>query len=57
MSLPGFGQGADGDWTPEPSFLVLGIPLETAKFLAGKYSQNAFLWCPETAVPELVWMS
>lgn len=55
-SLPGSGRGADGDWPPEPSFLVLGIPLETAKRLAGKYRQYAFVWCPETAVPELVWI-
>lgn len=54
--IPGFGQGADGDWPPEPSFLVLGIPLEAAKLLAGKYRQNAFVWCPGNAVPELVSM-
>jgi hypothetical protein len=52
-ALPGFGRGDEGDWPPERSVLVLGVPLATARIWAGKYRQNAFLWCPESAVPEL----
>ncbi len=36
--------GADaGDWTPEPSFLVIGIALFEADRLRGRFGQDAFV--------------
>lgn len=52
----GQGKGADAYWKAEPSFLVLGIPLQMAKALARRWRQNAILWCGADAVPQLVWM-
>jgi hypothetical protein len=54
--LYGEGVGADASWAPEPSLLVLGIPLEAACGLARKYGQNAIVTArPEDgAVPKLV---
>jgi hypothetical protein len=42
--LEGEGSDPDGDWTPERSFLVLGIPREDALSLAGKYRQAAIVF-------------
>lgn len=43
-----------GEWPEEDSFLVLGLPLESAKALARHYQQNAMIWCGPTWVPELI---
>ncbi len=59
MKLPFFeGVGGDpsGHWKAEPSFLVLGVTLETAKEMAVKYKQNAVVWVDSDAIPELVLM-
>jgi hypothetical protein len=56
MVIPGYGQGRDKVWPAEPSFLVLGIPYAEAERLARHFNQNAFVWCPEDAVPGLVLM-
>jgi hypothetical protein len=54
VCFPGAGEDPAGKWPPEPSFLVLGIPLEKAKALGKKYRQNAILWMEADAVPRLV---
>jgi hypothetical protein len=51
--FPGAGEDPEGKWPPEPSFLVLGIPLEKAKVLGNKYRQNAILWADADGVPKL----
>jgi hypothetical protein len=53
---PGEGQGADAGWKAEPSFLVVGMPLQAAKALGCQWRQNAILWCGADAVPQLVLM-
>jgi len=51
--FPGAGEDPGGKWPPEPSFLVLGIPLEKARELGAKYRQNAILWVDADGVPKL----
>jgi hypothetical protein len=50
------GEGAEpsGDWSPEPSFLVIGAEFQAANELALQFRQNAFLFCATEAVPTLV---
>jgi len=50
----GIGRHPAGGWPEEPSFLVLGLPLETAKQLGRNYNQNAILWCGGDAIPKLI---
>jgi len=50
----GIGRHPDGGWPAEHSFLVLELPLATAKALGEKHEQNAIVWCGPDAVPELV---
>jgi hypothetical protein len=50
----GIGKHPSGEWTAEPSYLVLGLSLEAAKALGKKYDQNAIIWCGSDAIPELV---
>ncbi len=45
--------GAGEDWM-EDSVLALGLTLETARALALRYGQVAFLWIDERATPQLV---
>jgi hypothetical protein len=52
--IDGIGQHPSGEWPGEPSFLVLGISLETAKELGKRYGQNAIIWAGANAVPQLV---
>jgi hypothetical protein len=49
----GYGQSNDSEWK-EPSVLILGITYDQSMELAVKHEQNAFIWCDETATPELV---
>ncbi|MFL9897919.1 DUF3293 domain-containing protein [Paraburkholderia fungorum] len=51
--VQGVGRHPSSTWA-EPSFLVLGISLEAAKQLGGRYEQNAVIWCGADAVPQLV---
>ena len=50
-----FGEGSspDGMWR-EQSLLVLGIDLALARALSEQFEQNAFVYCDEGAVPQLV---
>lgn len=50
----GLGQHPNLQWQGEPSVLILGIALEAAKKLARTYEQNAFVWCDETCIPQLI---
>lgn len=52
--LDGIGNDPKGLWEGEPSFLVLGISINDAKKLGIKYKQNAFVWCGENCIPELI---
>ncbi|EIM99217.1 hypothetical protein WQE_20256 [Paraburkholderia hospita] len=51
--VDGIGQHPSTVWG-EPSFLALGLALETAKELGRRYEQNAIVWCGRDAVPQLV---
>lgn len=50
------GEGADptGEWSPEPSFFVLGIDIKAARQIGEQYRQDAIIWIEEDAIPELV---
>ena len=50
----GIGEDPQGLWPAEPSFLALGIGLESAKFLGERYAQNALLYCGPEALPKLI---
>jgi len=52
--IAGFGEGAQGDWPGEPSFLAFGVSLKIAKDLGSKFGQNAIVWIPDDATPQLV---
>lgn len=52
--IDGIGRHPSGNWTGEPSFLVLGLPLEAAKNLGTRYQQNAVIWCGPEALPQLI---
>lgn len=50
----GMGKHPSGEWAAEPSYFVLGLPLEAAQALGRKYDQNAVVWCASNAIPELI---
>ena len=54
--IVGIGLDADPDsqWPGEASVLALGIELNQASEIARKFGQLAILWCPVTAIPELI---
>ena len=52
--LDGIGQHPSNQWPGEPSVLILGLSLATAKVLAQDYEQNAFVWAGSDAKPQLV---
>lgn len=52
--LPGIGRHPTNAWPGEPSFLVLGLPLEDARILGERFEQNAVVWNGADAVPGLV---
>ena len=43
-----------GIWPAEKSFCVLGLNLDTAKFLGQKFNQNAIVWTDSSAIPQLI---
>ncbi len=45
----GEGRGRDGEWPPEPSFLVLGLSQARATDLSIAFQQNAYVWYDSTA--------
>ncbi len=50
------GEGRDpkGDWKPEPSILVLGIPLEEAEAIGLSHGQNAIVYAEKGQAPRIV---
>lgn len=50
----GAGQDPAGRWPGEPSLLVFGISLESARELAERFRQNAFVYAGRDAVPRLI---
>lgn len=43
-----------GQWSNEPSLLVLGISLESAKALAKRFSQDGFIYIGDDITPKLI---
>ena len=52
--LHGHGLPQNDNWLPEPSYLVLGISLQTALKLGSKYKQNAIVYGTKTTKARLV---
>ncbi len=52
--LEGIGQHPSNNWPGEESLLILGLDLEAAKTLGGRYEQNAIVWCGADGVPQLI---
>ena len=52
--IEGMGEHPSGQWPSEPSFLILGLPLDAAKQLGARHAQNAIVWCGANAVPQLI---
>lgn len=41
-------------WPAEKSFFVLGLKLNTAKWLGQQFNQNAIVWIDNDAIPRLI---
>jgi hypothetical protein len=52
--IEGAGEGVDGDWPREESYLVIGLDLSAAKRLGDTFEQNALVWTGADGVPKLV---
>ena len=52
--VEGIGEHPSGRWPGEPSFLILGLPLDAAKQLGTRHGQNAIVWCGANALPQLI---
>jgi hypothetical protein len=52
--FPGVGAPPSNGWPGEPSFLVLGAALESARALGVRHGQNAVVWSGADAIPHLV---
>lgn len=50
----GYSVDPRGVWPNEPCVLILGISHDDACGIGKHFDQNAIVWCPSTAVPELV---
>jgi len=53
-TVEGAGRGADGEWPPEKSLFVFGLPLAQAKQLGTEFDQDAIVWVGADCVPQLV---
>ena len=42
------------DWPPEKSVFALGLALEPAKAIGGRFDQDAIVWVGPDAVPQLI---
>lgn len=54
-ALPGVAVADDANWPDEPGFLVADLPLETARALAVRYGQHAFLHAEAGGPVHLIW--
>ena len=52
--MEGSGKGRDGLWPAERSYFVFGLPLDAAKLLSQRFTQDAIVWVGEDCVPQLV---
>ena len=52
--LDGVGSDPSGKWRGEPSFFVLGLPIEQSKIIGKEFGQNAVVWCGSACIPTLV---
>jgi len=52
--LKGESSDPSGLWPSEPSLLILGIPLKSAKELVKRYHQNGFIYIGNDAKPQLI---
>ena len=52
--LKGESSDPSGLWPSEPSLLVLGISLESAKVLVKRYHQNGFIYIGDDTKPQLI---
>lgn len=52
--LLGSGKHISGPWPAEASFLVLGMGRDEACRVAEAFEQNAFVFCAEDGIPQLV---
>ena len=50
----GIGEGDDGKWPGEDSYLILGIDRAETQKLGKLFNQNAVIWVSSSAVPELL---
>ena len=55
--LRGAGAGPDPGWTPEPSFLVLGLPRAEALALAARFGQEAIVAGRRGGTAELLFVT
>jgi hypothetical protein len=53
----GKGQGRDGEWPAEASYLIWGIERHAAMEMARRYGQNAFVWMQQGSAPILLFPS
>ena len=52
--LDALGSDPIGDWPSEKSYFVLGGSLADAQLIGNRYSQDAFVWVGEDAIPRLI---
>lgn len=52
--LEGVGRHPSNGWPAEPSFLVMGLNLDTARNFGTRFDQNAVVWNAADAVPQLI---
>lgn len=50
----GLGQPQEGQWKPEPSYLVGGLALDEGRTLGRRFEQNALLWCGQDTLVQLI---
>lgn len=53
--VEGAGCARDGDWPPEESYFIAGIPFESAVALARAYAQRAFVY-GRSGEPAVLWV-
>jgi hypothetical protein len=54
VSLEGVGEDPSGNWKIDPSYLVLGMPLEEAQAMGNRLGQDMVVWADIDAVPEVI---
>ena len=43
-----------GNWPPEPSLFIFGIPIDAAFSLGQRFNQDALIWVAENYIPKLL---